>query len=60
MVMMSIWEVARMWSGRFVSAKKMGSHSGLEEAGTVLLRQTRCQVDDDDDDDDEGGGGGGV
>jgi len=49
-----------MWSGRFVSAKKMGSHSGLEEAGTVLLRQTRCQVDDDDDDDDEGGGGGGV
>jgi len=48
-----------------VSAKKTGSHSGLEEAGTVLLRQTRCQMDDDDDDDDddgeeEEGGGGGV
>lgn len=28
-----------------MSAKKMGSHSGLGEAGTVLLRQTRCQVD---------------
>ena len=48
-----------------MSAKKTGSHSGLEEAGTVLLRQTRCQMDDDDDDDDddgeeEEGGGGGV